>query len=391
MKNRKLVLLIVIASLVIGIVGCGIGQAPQNPQFPHDNTPTPPTIVTAPRIEHKDADQEKPQDDESDQHPYISITYGRNNFENATDREMAFYTYDLVTKQLREECVVPFDSDYATGVVSRSKNTLYYSQRREPGDLSTPDCLWGYDIQSGKSTMLEAENFSYNDITLLNPETLLVMTVTKRHTITPARFDLSSKSFTYTADANNEPFELYSSGPAPLNYNYKTRKFVYMYSNQEDMYLPDYLGFKTAIDKHIALISDDLKKNPEETFTISLPVSSELSWATQISEHELLVAVREVDVSGLTIESQYSYYCLVFNQDQTTFTRIDPPFPALSSVSNCVTLDDGYTYYCKLYNGKDKTSGLFSYCPSTGELIPILLDDAATEGHVVNFFVVGPQ
>ncbi len=281
------------------------------------------------------------------EHAYISITYGRDNEENPTGREVVFYTYDLTARELEEVCVLPFDVQYASGVVSRENQMVYYSRCAAEGDLATNDCLFAYDLQTGESTMLEQENWSYNDITLLDPETLLVMAVTMQHPITPAQFNLSDHAFKYLSDVNNEPPALYTSGPAPLSYNFKFGTFVYIFQAQEDRYDDAYLSFEKAIDTHIALVPAELRKDLARIYTVNWNAEHKILWAAQISENELLLRTDEVDVSGVGIAREAVYYSLVFDDTQSTLTQCEPPYPdpMTTNVSRCITLDGGNTYY----------------------------------------------
>lgn len=198
----------------------------------------------------------QPSQEISEPHPYISITYSRSNLEMPLGRETVFYTYDLVDKELNEICVLPFNAKYASGVVSLENQMVYYSSRMDAADLSSDDCLWAYDLNSGKSIRLEHENFSYNDITIIDLNTLLVMAVKAgdKHVITPALFDLTTNTFTYLPDVNREPLTQYATGPSPMNYNYRTGQFCYIYRDQEEMYLPEYLGMREPIDVQITLV-----------------------------------------------------------------------------------------------------------------------------------------
>ena len=341
-------------------------------------------------VEPDDATEEE----ESSEHPYISITYGRKNPDNFTDRDMVFYTYDLVTKELKEECVIPLDSDYASGVVSKANNTVYYSRRAEAENLSSNDCLFAYDLATGESEMLESENFSYNEITIIDEDTLLVMAVTNEHPIMPALFDLKTKSFTYMADANGEPFRLYNSFDSPINYNYNTKSFINVYKNEEEAYSNEYLTFKKKIPTYISLVNNDLKKDSDKVFSINLRVGDFIQGAVQISENELLVErfIEYLNDDKLDTISRI-YYSLVFKENgETTFTEVEPPFPLENVRSNGYqTVDGGKTWYLIFDKGNSYQPGLYAYDTETKELTPILLHDSASAGHVVNFSIVGPE
>ncbi len=327
----------------------------------------------------------------TDDNPYISITYVRDNPQNATGLDMVFLTYDLATKQLREECNIPYDSKYASGVVSLHNNTVYYSQRSDSADPSSPDNLCAYDMSSRQSTVLENENFSYNDIALIGKDKLLVVALTNSHIITPAVFDISSGTFSYSADVNEEPLDLYTSGPQDINYNYRFNRFLQVYYNVEAESSEGYHSFEDAIDNYIAVVSDDLQKKPSEIFSALFTAAQEIEWVTQLTEQEFLVQVRVTDIEAeVGFPTWHDHYTLILNGDESTFEKIETPFPNASSINHCLTIDGGKTYFCTGRftndNGLDER-GLFIYNCETDGITPILTDSET--GHVVSFVAVG--
>ena len=320
-----------------------------------------------------------------DTHPYISITYGRDNPDNTTGRDMVFYTYDMVTRELKQECVIPFDSQYACGVVSKAKNTVYYSGRSEPDNLSSCDGLWAYNIGTGKSELLENKNWSYNSIIVMESDRLLVMAMTKEHPILPAVFDLRTKTFTYMPDVNGEPFDLYNCGPTELGYNYGTGEIVSIYQNEDESYQSEYLGNEIPINTYISVASRDMVKDPERTFSLSLKTEDDVMSATQVSENELLVVIDHMDWDTLDTESRL--YSLVYENGEGTLTPADSPYP---HSRDWKTVDGGKTFYFMLQSEDEPERGLYSYYKETGELTPILPGDPESSGHVVNFSILAP-
>ena len=326
---------------------------------------------------------------------YLSITYGRNNPDMPLGREIVFYTYDPAAGELQEVCTLPFNARYASGVVSLENQMVYYSRRMEEEDPASDDCLWAYDLASGESTRLEHENFSYNDITIVDPDTLLVMAVKagEEHVITPALFDLTDGTFTYLPEVNGEPLTQYSTGASAINYNGCTGQFCYIYRDQKEMYLPEYLGMRLPIDVHIGLVGADLVKEPEKIYTAQWKSTKDIDWLTQVTDDTILMQVgtEVIDPENPTVNhDEIAYYTIAFGAEDAVLEPAAPPFPDAACVNliNCQTLDGGKTYYLQM-NRVDDTSGLFSYCTDTGELRPILLNDDAQEGHVVNFCAVG--
>ncbi len=320
-----------------------------------------------------------------DSHPYLSITYGRDNPNNTTGRDMVFYTYDMVTKELKTECVIPFDSQYACGVVSKAKNTVYYSGRSQPDILGSCDGIWAYDIGTGDSELLEKKNWSYNSITVMDDGRLLVMAMTKEHPIQPAVFDLKTKSFTYMSDVNKEPFDLYSCGATDLGYNYKTNEIVSVYQNEKESYRSEYLGNRISINTYISISSKDMVKDRERTFSISLKAEDQVMSATQISGNKFLVVVSHTDEDTLDIEKKL--YLLTFKDKKGTLTAIDSQY---RHSSDWKTDDSGKTFYFMLQSEENPERSLCCYDTETKELTTILSGSQEENGHVINFSILAP-
>lgn len=319
--------------------------------------------------------------------PYLSITYVRDNLNNKSGIDMVFFTYDLDSKVLTEECILPFDSAYASGVVSKKNNKVYYSSNSELGRYNGGNCLWAYDLDTCKSHILNKENHEYNDILILDENTLLIMMVTSEHPIMPVTYDIPSDTFTYMADANNEPF-IYTSGPIQPFYNYKTGMFTCIFWNEEEE-RGDYSLFKASLEHHLALLSKDMVKDPDKIFTYSSRADEmRMIAAVQISDDELLVTMEN---NYFYVDQPREYYSLVFGEDETTFTRTECPYPHADYVANLYTVDEGKTFYFYLYGDHfGNPPGIYSYDTESEELTPILLNDPETNGHYINFSIVGP-
>lgn len=319
--------------------------------------------------------------------PYLSITYVRDNPNNKSGIDMVFYTYDLESKTLAEECVLPFDSAYASGVVSKKNNKVYYSSNAEPENYSGENCLWEYNLDTGKSYILNKENHEYNDILILDENTLLIMMLTNEHPIMPVTYDIPSDTFTYMADANNEHF-IYTSGSTQPFYNYKTGMFTCIFWNEEEE-RGDYSIFKAPLERHLALLSKDMVKDSDNIFTCSSRADEmRMIAAVQISDNELLVTMEN---TFFYVDQPREYYSLVFGEDGTTFTKTECPYPHADYVANLYTIDEGKTYYFYLYGDRfGNPPGIYSYDTESEELTPILLNDPETNGHYINFSIVGP-
>lgn len=370
---KRCIMAIIVVSTLALFVGCGA------------------KVLEPAEYERRDMDG----NEESNNGAYVSITYGQNNPDSFTGRDMVFYTYDLTQQQLVKECTLPFDAKYATGVVSKADNTVYFSRRLEPENLASNDCLCAYDMASGVTTILESENFSYNEISLMDAEALLVMAVTEQHPIIPARFDLESGTFTYMADANNEPLSLYTNGDTLLHYDYNTEAFVSIFQSEEEKYSPDYRSFETEIATYIAVVKNDLIKDADRVFQVDLRLGSFIDDAVQLSENTLLIERTDEyfdDEAGELVRKR-SFYLLVFEDNGTaTLTQTEAPFPIEDVRKHGYgTPDGGKTWLLILGEKNSETGGLYSYSAETGDLTPILLNDPSNEGYAINYSFVRSQ
>lgn len=372
-KTRNIPFAIIFFCIVI-LSGCSLDFNTE-PQSNGSNSYTSETID---ELDNTDAIEED--------NPYLSITYGRDNINNLSGREMVFYTYDINSKTLKEECVIPFDSGYASGVVSKYDNVVYYSSSIVPDDRSQGNCLWVYDIESGKTSILNSENHNYNDILLFDADTLFVMMRTNQHSIMPVLLNLNTKEFTYMADVNNEPF-VYTCGATTPFYNYKTKEFTCIYWNDDEA-RGDYNSALVSMDNYVALVSNNLLKDPDKIFVHSAKVTDmNMVSAVQISDNELIISMENLIEFGSVRE----YYSLVFGKDETTFTKIDCPYPNTDYVANLYTIDEGKTFYFYLYGDRlGNPPGIYSYDTESEELTPILLNAPEINGHYINFSIVGP-
>lgn len=361
----------------------------------NDISSTPTGIVDTTELPSpSSSDNRAPQidDDSGVVNPYLSIVGRRINpsyEENVWDE--VYYTYDLVTQQLREVCVLPHYSGYTAGVVSLWDNAVYFSCR-ENIDSNANDQIFKYDIQSGELVAVENENVSYNDFTLIDANTLLLIASTFEHTITPAIFNLQSGLFTYMSDANGEDIELYTSGGQLLSYNYLFKGFPWLYFKLTDRYSDGYTNHENAIDYNFIMVSENLRKT-DKTFTTQFMADTQVGFLTQISNNVVLAKLNETifdeSIPGFVVKD--TYYLLTFDDNHSSFVQIDNPFPAASEITQALTFDGGRTYYCIGYysvNDTKYSESLFIYDCETDEITPIILtgDDILS---IANFRSVG--
>lgn len=322
------------------------------------------------------------EDQKSNNHPYISIVYGRDNRDNYTEREMVFYTYDIEKEELVEECVIPFDSQYACGVVSKQNNKIYYSGRTKPNDMNSNDGIWEYDMLTGETVLLENENWSYNSISMMGNDKLFVMALTKDHPILPAYFDLKTKKFTYMSDANGEEMGIFNCGPCDAQYNTSTDEIVCAYQNDAESYSEAYMEGETAIDTYIAFTSTDMVKDNERIYPMNLKVDDQVMSVTQISKTECLVGVHHTAVNNGDIDIEERLFTVKIDGENSCAKRIDFPF---DDSSDWKTMDGGKSFYFK--KGIDN-KGLYYYDTDTEELSAIIEGNEENNGHVVCYTIV---
>lgn len=215
--------------------------------------------------------------------PYLSITYGINDDTTDTGRRTQYYTYNIDEKKLDIRCSIPFSPQYGTGVVSLANQKVYYSGRTEG---NSNDSLMEYDMKSEETKALENENATYNDIAIVDNHTLLVTAISRDNGCNwPANFDLNSKSFTYLYNANKFSDSLYSTRAGRINYNYVYNKFVDVFVNKAESYLPKFMSNEVAIDYNIALVSPDLLINKENTYAKKTKIADDIYMETQISDN----------------------------------------------------------------------------------------------------------
>lgn len=316
--------------------------------------------------------------------PYLSITYGINNDTTDTGRRTQYYTYNIDEKKLDIRCSIPFAAQYGTGVVSLANQKVYYSGRT---GKNTNDSINEYDIKTGETHALENENATYNDIAIVDNNTLLVTAISKKDGCNwPATFDLNSRTFTYLYDVNNISDSLYSTRAGRINYNYIYNKFVDVFVNQDEFYLPKFRLNEVAIDYNIALVSPDLLINKENTYAKKTKIADDIYMETQISDNSVLLQVID--------DSQDKRIFYLADLKNKSIKEIDCPFSNALYITNCVTLDQGKTYFVLggFQNGKEvQKNGLFYYDTNTKQAESILMNNDNNKGHVINFTIVGER
>lgn len=340
----------------------------------------------APSAPEESSGSEKPEENNF----YLSISYMHNaSGENGT-RNKTFYTFDTVTKELKEECTISVNSGEIDGIVSRSDNTVYYSWATDEHEPEYLGNLFAYDIASGESELLEKEDFVYDVAALIDSKTLLVNSVRNDSQIMPALFDLKRRSFTYICDVNGFPPDTYSSAPVPLIYNSDLHSFAYVYKNDSEARSSDYT-FESGkeVDTVIALVSDDLVIKPEKTYKIGLKFGQTVLSAVMVSESNVVFQEQEnaVNSENGEIDTNICAHSLVFEDNAFETAPADMPCPYSSDISNCITVDGGKTWYFITDYGQNVEYGLYSYVPETEELTPILLTRDGSSA-IIKFTIV---
>ena len=315
---------------------------------------------------------------------YLSITYVESGSEAEDERKMDFYTYDLDSGKLDMKAEqLPCQSQYSMGAVSLRDNKIYYTYREKP-EMGVPDHLYAYNMDDGKSTLLETENSAYNDIIPL--ENKLLVTVKPVHAMIPGVFDLATKKFSYmykkkiTTSNGFKDFK-YTTRPVVLNYNYKYDNFINVYANEDNFY--DYLAnIRKSIKYHISLVDSQL--NVKYKYDFKINPDEELITATQISPDSVIIQISR-DKAVMDPDSAYEYIFYEINFTDNTCKKIPSPFPKIDA-GHSVTLDGGDSYYVLgNYNGRH---GLFFYDCINDKVSPVILDNYKKEGYVINYCLV---
>lgn len=377
MKKKKIIFISIMSTITIF---CIIYFLFINNSFIKTNKSSNDTLYTPKILNNFDSYSEN-FNDKNQISPYVSITYGINDDTTNTGRRIQYYTYSIDKKKLDLQCSIPFAAQYGTGVVSLANQKVYYSGR---SGKNTNDSITEYDIKTGETQALENENATYNDIAIVDNNTLLVTAISKKNGCNwPATFDLNSRTFTYLYDANNISDSLYSTRAGRINYNYIYNKFVDVFVNQNEFYSPKFNSNEVAIDYNIALVSPNLLINTENIFTKKTKIADDIYMGTQISDNSILLQV--VDDNG----NRFFYLVDLLNK---SIKEIDCPFKNAIYITDCVTLDQGKTYFVLggFQNGKEiQKNGLFYYDTNTKQAEPILMNNDSIQGHVINFTIVG--
>lgn len=323
------------------------------------------------------------------QNEYLSITYTSSDDSVKTGRMMHFYTYDLFSKKLEQKMQIPFDSQYALGVVSLSDNKIYYSAAKEnesedPG--RSVDHLYEVDLSNKKSTLLETENCAYNDIIPIDGK--LLVTTVPVHAIGTALFDLNTRTFSYlyepslTEDGYMD--FLYTTRPLKLNYNFNYKTFVNVSVLEKNLYSLGVRTGKKPLKFHISLVDSALHVKNEYIFKLPSLLYDDVGAVAQISTDSAILMLKHTPPDNEE-EEEYVFYKINFSKQSCK--KIKSPFPDMLYIDSFVTIDNGKSYYISGYANR-KTSGLFYYDCSNNDIKPILLDDYEKGDHVVNFCLV---
>lgn len=319
---------------------------------------------------------------------YLSITYTTEDFTVESGRMMTFYTYDPVTSELDNKAEIPFESQYALGVVSLRDEKIYYT-KTVGYEGRTVDHLFEYDMTNGMSTMLEDDHCAYND--MIPVQDKLLLTTIPVHAIGTAAFDLGMKKFNYLYEMSlNEngymDFPYVTEPLVRLNYNYKYGKFVNVYTKEEDYYDPEVRGGEKPIKYRIALVDKDLNiiaeyKNLKKSF-----VDYNVRAACQISSDCALVMIEKdlSDDEDSDVEVKYEFYMINFSEKSCK--KVKSPFPRMKYITNFVTSDDGKSYYISGIC-MDGTSGLYYYDCSKDD-VKMIMPNSVKGGHVVSFCLI---
>ncbi len=338
-------------------------------------------ILQDPPKKENENPQDLPQNPKENTDPYLSIYYLRNSADNPDEKEKVMLCYDINTEELTEVCTLPKELDAISAKYSRANHSVYYFSKNIPGDHHSENGLWKYDVAAEEVVRLDDENHSYNELYVIDENTLLLMMVTNEHPIMPVLFDIENKTFTYMADANSEPF-IYTCGPLSLSYNHAFDELSCIYWSEEDVD-NEYNSLEKPINYYLSATNKNLVKDPERTFSYSAKINENNLWyALQLSENEYIVQM----MSGVPSDEPVEYYSLVFGEGEPSFTKIECPYPNADFLWNLQTIDGGETFFFYLRSDNlGNPAGIYSYHPKTEELSPILLYNPEIAPEYVGF------
>lgn len=305
--------------------------------------------------------------EEDSSSPYLSISYRRACADNPEEKETVIACYDINTKTLSEICVLPDEINAVSPKYSRANNAIYYFYTG----------IWQYDLSSGETTRLDNANYSYNELQIIDENTLLLMAI-PHHAIVPMYFDIENQNFLLIDDGYNAP-TVYTSGATSLSYNPITDDLTYIRWIEDEAYSDEYLSEEKSIERYLTVVHNgNGMKFSEKIFTYSAKINEPALWyAAQLSENEFIVVLYNEFGS-----SEPEYYSLIFGEE-TTFTKTEQPCPAISNMSGLCSHDGGKTFFFYHRGGKPgAASGIYSYSVENDELNLIL---AAPEESVYDY------
>lgn len=366
---KKLISLFLIFILVFS--GCG-----QNPaEEPSEEIPSEEPSAS------DEISEKVPSEPENITHPYLSIYYIRKSSDDPSEKERVMLCYDINTEELTEICVLPKENHTVSAKYSRANNAVYYFGNVDKNDYYSECGLWKYDISTKETTRLDNENHSYNELEVIDENTLLLMMVTNEHPIMPVLYDIEKDEFTYMADANGDPF-VYTCGPLSLSYNRALDELACIYWSEEDVD-NEYNSLEKTINYYLSATDKNLVRDEERTFSHSAKINENNFWyATQLSENEFIIAM----MSGVPSDDPVEYYSLVFSDGEPSFIKTECPYPHADYLWGLQTIDGGKTFYFYLRSDDlGNPAGIYSYVPKTKELTPILLYDPEIAPEYVGF------
>lgn len=311
--------------------------------------------------------------------PYLSISCVLNSTENPEEKSKSIFCYDLKTEELSEICTFPADINAYSAQYSRTNNAVYYYDFIVPGNYSSGIGIFEYDLSTKNITRLDNANYSYNELKIVDENTLLLMAVME-HTIAPIYFDIETGNFLCIDDYNGPT--LYNSGATSFSYNPITESLTYIRWNETEAD-SEYSSAKKSID-HFITVYDSSSGNIKNVYAHNAKIDELNLWyATQISENEFIVLL--MDAIGFM---EPEYYSLILGEE-ATFTKIESPCPAVSNMHNFFSPDGGETFYFYYHGGKPgPASGIYKYSAENGGLFPIISSPEEYSSDFMSFSLI---
>ena len=215
---------------------------------------------------NKENENEKTENEESEnkvKHDNRYLSFTVTGYE---DYKIYNYTYDLETGQVENRGEIDQTAQYSLCVYDEKKNTLYYSNRIQEGELKGCDQLFSKNLDSGEVTQLTTDIFAINAIVPMDNGVFMLACGRKEHNVKPYYYDYKSGELIYP---NTDPDLIfwkmgYSAADGTVFVTaYSEKEDMEVFDKYEDYGAPTTYIYKIQPEKSIepVLIKEETSKN----------------------------------------------------------------------------------------------------------------------------------